>query len=363
VTDWGKRADMLVHEQDPFNAEPPRAALAAAMITSLDAFYVRNHGPVAEISPSGWRLEVSGLVHRELSLSLAQLRENFDEHEITATLQCAGNRRTGLLETRDIPGEAPWGPGATGTATWRGVRLTDVLAGAGCQEQAHHVVLVGADVSEEADPPQPFAVSIPRHKALAPEVLLAHTMNGEPLAAVHGAPVRVVVPGYIGARSVKWLERIVAQAEPGQGYFQALTYRLLPAETDPETIAPGEGVALGAIAVNSDILTPEDGTTVGAGELRVAGYAVAGDDRSIVRVDVSVDGGTTWRQARLGESPGPWAWSRWELGLAVAPGELEITVRAWDSAAAAQPEDPAHLWNPKGYVNNSWARVMVTVAA
>lgn len=359
---WGKRADLVVHGDDPFNAEPPRAALADARVTSLDAFYVRNHGPVPELDPSAWRLRVDGLVELELELSLAELRSRFAQHEVAATLQCAGNRRAGFLAVRDIPGEAPWGPGATGTAVWSGVRLTDVLAAAGIHESAEHVAFLGADVSEEPDPPQAFGASIPRHKATAEEVVLAWGMNGEPLPPVHGAPVRLVVPGYIGARSVKWLEQVTAQAEPSDNFFQAETYRLLPAEADPDAIAPGEGVALGAVAVNADILSPDQAATVAPGLLQVSGYAFAGDDRRIVRVDLSTDGGWSWRQADLLDQQSPWTWHLWETEVDVAAGTTEIVARAWDSAAAAQPESAAHLWNPKGYVNNAWARVSVSAA-
>jgi len=350
---------MTVHRYDPFNAEPSRAALAKASITANEAFYVRNHGPAPQVDPASWRLRVDGLVERDLELSLKELGTHFAEHEVVATLQCAGNRRRGLIDVRDIPGEEPWGPGATGTAVWCGARLCDVLAAAGLDDDAHHVAFLGADVSEEAKPPQAFGASIPRHKAMAAEVLLASNMNGRPLPRVHGAPVRVVAPGYIGARSVKWLERITARSGPSDNYFQTQSYRLLPPEADPDSLAPGEGVALGAIAVNSDILVPDDGAHVPAGRLAVAGYALAGDDRSIVRVDVSIDDGGSWRQAELLDQPSAWSWRRWETDVEVRPGPVEIVARAWDSAAAVQPEDPAQLWNPKGYVNNAWARVGV----
>lgn len=357
---WGKREDMTVHGEEPFNAEPPRAALADSAVTAAEAFYVRNHGGVPEIDPSSWRLRVDGLVEHELELSLDELKERFAAHEVTATLQCAGNRRVGFLEVRDIPGEAPWGPGATGNAVWRGARLTDVLEAAGLTDDVEHVAFLGADVSEEPDPPEVFGASIPLHKAKADEVLLAWDMNGEPLPTVHGAPLRLVVPGYIGARSVKWLEQVSARAEPSESFFQASTYRLLTPETDPDSIAPGEGMALGAVALNSDILVPDEGAELPAGALRVSGYALAGDDRAIVRVEVSTDGGERWRQADLLEDQGPWAWRLWETEVEVGEGPLDILARAWDSAAATQPEDPAHLWNAKGYVNNAWAKVSVT---
>ncbi|CAA9478436.1 MAG: hypothetical protein AVDCRST_MAG45-2 [uncultured Solirubrobacterales bacterium] len=357
---WGKRTDLVVHGEDPFNAEPPRAALADETVTSLDAFYVRNHGPIPEIDRSLWRLRVDGLVDGELELSLEQLKARFAEHELAATLQCAGNRRIGFLSVRDVPGEAPWGPCATGTAVWSGARLADVLAAAGMHDDAEHVAFLGADVSEEPDPAQPFGASIPRPKAIAAETLLAWSMNGEALPVVHGAPVRLVVPGYIGARSVKWVERITAQSEPSDNFFQAESYRLLAAEADPDAIAPGEGVALGAVAVNADILSPDEGATVATGPLRVSGYAFAGDDRGVVRVDVSTDGGRSWRQADLLDQRSPWSWRLWATEVDVAAETTDVVARAWDSAAAAQPESAAHLWNPKGYVNNAWARVSVS---
>ena len=235
---YGKRPSLIVHEEEPFNAETELGALDEDPITATDAFYVRGHGPVPELDPGAWRLRVHGLVERELTLSLSTLREAFRARTVTATLQCAGNRRAGLMAIRDIPGEAPWGPGATGTATWTGVALADVIALAGPRAAAAHVGFDGADLCPEAKPPQRFGGSIPLDKARRPEVLLAWAMNGEPLAPVHGAPLRVVVPGYIGARSVKWLERIEVRAEPWEGYFQHVVYRLLP-EDGRRAPAPG----------------------------------------------------------------------------------------------------------------------------
>jgi sulfite oxidase len=351
---YGKRGDLIVHEEEPFNAETGLAALAEGPLTATDAFYVRGHGAVPEIDSGGWRLHVHGLVERELDLSLTTLREAFQEREETATLQCAGNRRAGLVAIRDIPGEAPWGPGATGTATWTGVALADVLGLAGPLPEATDVGFEGADVSPEAEPAQRFGGSIPLDKACRPEVLLAWAMNGEPLPPVHGAPLRVVVPGYIGARSVKWLERIEVRSTPWQGYFQHVVYRLLPEDGKP---GPGAGIPLGIVALNSDVLSPA-GDTVTAGPVEVRGYAFAGGERHVGRVDVSLDGGR-WSQAELLDDLGPWAWRQWRVTVDLAPGAHEIRVRAWDSSAATQPEDEAALWNPKGYVNNAQPRIRV----
>jgi sulfite oxidase len=351
---------MVVHEEEPFNAETGPAALAEGPVTATEAFYVRGHGAVPEIVPEAWRLRVHGLVERELDLSLVTLREAFQEREETATLQCAGNRRVGLMAIRELPGEEPWGPGATGTATWSGVALAEVLALAGPLREAAHVGFEGADLCPEAKPAQRFGGSIPLDKACRPEVMLAWAMNGEPLPLVHGAPLRVVVPGYIGARSVKWLERIEVRSRPWEGYFQHVAYRLLPPDGKP---GPGAGMPLGLVALNSDVLSPANGETVAAGPVEVRGYAFAGGERHVARVDVSVDGGASWSQAELLEDLGRWAWRQWRTTVDLAPGEHEILVRAWDSSAATQPEEHATLWNPKGYVNNARPRVLVRVAA
>jgi sulfite oxidase len=358
---YGKRADLIVHQEEPYNVETCPAALAEGSVTATDAFYVRGHGAVPDIDPVAWRLRVHGLVERELHLSLATLREALRERTVTATLQCAGNRRAGLMAIREIPGEAPWGAGATGTAVWTGVALVDVLALARPLPDAEHVGFEGADLCPEAKPTtQRFGGSIPLDKACRPEVLLAWAMNGEPLPPVHGAPLRLVVPGYIGARSVKWLDRIEVRDTPWPGYYQHYVYRLVPEDRTP---GPGEGMPLGLVALNADVLSPADGDTVPAGPVEVRGYAFAGGERHVARVDVSVDGGATWSQAELLDDLGRWAWRHWRITLDLAPGEHEILVRAWDSSAATQPEDEAALWNPKGYVNNARPRVRVRARA
>ncbi|POX42743.1 sulfite oxidase [Streptomyces sp. Ru73] len=356
---WGKREDMVVHEEEPFNAEPPRAALAGRPLTEVAAFYSRNHGPVPRLDPSSWRLRVDGLVDRELELSLDELRSRFRPRTEVATLACAGNRRAGLAAVRPVPG-APWGPAAISTAEWTGVRLADVLRAAGPRTGAAHIAFLGADESPCTQPPQPFGGSVPLSKARGGEVLLAWSMNGEPLPAVHGGPVRVVVPGYIGARSVKWVRRLTARAEPSQNHFQAVDYRLLPPDADAHR--PGQGVPLGPLALNAEILSPDDGAQLAAGPTTVTGWAFAGGgERTVVRVDVSLDEGRSWVQADVDAPVGPWAWQHWRTLVSLPAGPAEIAVRAWDDTGATQPESPAHLWNPKGYANNSWARVRIDV--
>ncbi|GGF52623.1 sulfite oxidase [Marmoricola endophyticus] len=353
IPSHGKRLGTTVHEQSPFNAEPPAAALADPGLTRQDAFYSRNHGPVPEIDAHEWRLDVEGT-----SYSLDELAAGFDQHTVTATMQCAGNRRADLVEVREIPGEDPWRR-AIGTARWTGVRLGDVLAAVGAPLEGH-VAFSAPDVSTIPDPASGYGSSVPMTKARAPETLLAWRMNDVPLPALHGGPVRVVVPGYVGARSVKWVEQVRVQPEPSENYFQATAYRVLPPESDPDAAGPGDGISLGPWALNCDILSPQAGDLVPSGDLLVEGYALAAEHRAVARVDVCVDG-ATWTQAELLNDLGPWAWRRWRVRLPVTAGRRTVVARAWDDTGAQQPSDPAHLWNPKGYANTAWPRIPVEV--
>ena len=359
---WDKRSDMIVRNESPFNAEPPAAVLAAGEITDVDSFFTRNHGPFPDISPDQWRLTVDGLAEKPLTLTLDQLMGGFDAVSVVATLACAGNRRAELLDVRPIPGKEPWAHGAISTAEWRGVRLADVLEAAGVSHQGGlHVAFAAPDLAQEARPVQSYGSSIPLSKAMSPEVLLAWEMNGQPLPRIHGGPVRVVVPGYIGARSVKWVSAITVQPEPSENYFQALDYRILPPEMDPDTVLPGAGISMSALPLNCDILVPGDGAELPAGRLTVRGWALAGDGRGIGRVDVSIDGGQTWQQAQLEPAANQWTWRMWSLAVDVRPGPVQVTARAWDDTGVTHPESAASLWNPRGYANNAWSRVAVSV--
>jgi len=272
---------------------------------------------------------------------------------------CAGNRRSELAAVFPIPGQAPWGAGAIGHAVWSGVRLRDVLLAAGVDAPGGHVAFTGPDQAEDEGEVTEFGGSIPLEKALSADVLLADEMNGEPLPALHGYPLRVVVPGYIGARSVKWLSTITVQSDPSANYFQARTYRLFPAHVRTETSTQDHGVALGELPVNAVVCSPRDGEAVRE-RLRARGYAIAGGTRRIERVEVSLDQGETFLPAELLDAAGAGSWRLWAADLEVEPGPGELVVRAWDSAATTQPEDAAKIWNLKGYVNNAWHRVRFT---
>jgi sulfite oxidase len=187
-------------------------------------------------------------------------------------------------------------------------------------------------------------------------------MNGEPLAPVHGAPVRVVVPGYIGARSVKWLSTVTVQAEPSANYFQARTYRLFPTRVRSEAATDEHGIALGELPVSSAICRPLDGEAVGGAKLVVRGYAITGGTRRIERVELSLDRGASFVAAELLDGDSVGGFRLWEAELEVGAGPSEVVVRAWDSSASTQPESAAQIWNLKGYMNNAWHRIGFTAA-
>ena len=355
---WNKRADTRVHEVDPYNAEPSPAALAAESLTADDTFYSRNHGPIPDIDPAQWRLTVSNGRGATRTFSLDEIRRDFDEISTVATLQCAGNRRAGLIAVRDIPGEDPWTQCATSTARWSGVALADLLRACDVADNStDHVEFIGPDVSDLATPPQRYGSSIELSKAMSPGTMLTWAMNGQPLPRLHGGPIRVVVPGYIGARSVKWVDSITVRESPSDNWFQRVAYRVLPVDADPDTAGPGDGISLSSVALNCDFLYPDPATPIDAAEVLVGGYAFAGDERGISRVQVSTDQGATWMEADLAQPQGPWAWRRWSAVVALDAPAVELCVRAWDDAAATQPASAAELWNPKGYVNNSWGRL------
>ncbi len=253
---WGKRDDMIVRGQLPFNAEPPGVGVGRRWRSLRSMRSMRATMARFPTSRSRqWRLTVAGLVNNARTLTYDQLTTDFDQHNIVATLACAGNRRAELLTVRPIPARTRGSTGAISTAEWRGVRLADVLTAAGVhREDGLHVDFLAPDVAQEARPVQSYGSSIPLSKAMSEEVLLAWQMNGQPLPRAHGGPVRVVVPGYVGARSVKWVTAITVQPVPSQNYFQALDYRILPPEADADNVSPGEGISLSSLPLNCDIL-------------------------------------------------------------------------------------------------------------
>lgn len=338
------------------NGEPEAEALAAHFVTPEPHFFVRSHAPPPEVDPVAFRLSVEGLVERPLALSLSDL-EAFPTKETTATLQCAGNRRAEMSAVRPVSG-VPWQTRALSTAVWRGCTLADVLAQAGVAAGAAHIEFIGLDDCKTEKGRTPFGGSIPLAKAMECDVLLAWEMNGEPLPPAHGFPLRAVVPGYLGARSVKWLGRIVVRDTPSDNFYYADDYRLLPPDAGPTDSE--RGFPLGEMSVNAAILAPEGGARVAAGPVAFTGYATAGGTRTVERVELTTDGGASWMEARFLDPASPGAWRRWAAELALAPGAHVVAVRAWDSAANTQPERAEAVWNARGYMHHAWHRIEVT---
>jgi len=238
-----RHAGLLINSQEPFNAEPPAAALVNSYITHEDIFYKRNHGPIPILlEPLTYKLVVTGHVENSLSLSLEYI-QNLPKHTVVATLQCAGNRRTEMSMVQKVKGVG-WGPAALGTAAWTGARLSDILKLAKIENCStvsssggRHVEFVSCDVCKEENG-GPYKSSIPLLQATSPaaDVILAYEMNGKPLNRDHGYPLRVIVPGVIGARSVKWLETIIVSKVECQGFFQQRDYKMFPPWVDWNTI-------------------------------------------------------------------------------------------------------------------------------
>ena len=357
----GKHPAFIVRQAEPLNGGAPVELLCRQPITPNDLFFTRCHAPIPVVDPLSYRLRVEGRVQTLLDLSLDMLTA-FPRRELPAFLQCAGNRRREMEAVAPIPDEIIWDTEAVSSAVWSGVALTDVLEAAGVDAApGGHVAFEGLDVVSKQDARFPFGGSIPLDKALYGDVLLAYAMNGEALPPMHGYPLRVVVPGYIGARSVKWLGRIVVQDVPSDNYYQARAYRLFPGDATPGTTDWDAAMMLGEVPVVSIIGTPCADQTLPAGEIFVCGVALVGGGRRVERVDVSTDGGQTWARADLSDDGGHWAWRLWQWRTRLTPGDYQVVARAWDSAANTQPERVESVWNFKGYMNNAQHRVRVHV--
>jgi sulfite oxidase len=352
---------LIVYEGHPCNIGAPAACVRQTFLTPKERFFVRNHSSVPIVDVQRYRLSVTGMVRSPLDLSLDELRAGFPATQVLATLQCAGHRRKELAAFQPIAGEISWGADATSTAIWRGVPLREVLLAAGLAPGARHVAFLGLDTMEQEAEPSGFGGSIPIEKALSAETLLAYDMNDEPLPPLHGFPLRVIVPGYIGARSVKWVTNIHVQAHPSTNYFQEHAYKLFPPHVQAEQADWANGQMLGELPLNAAICHPQEGERLAAGPVRLEGYAVTGAGGHIERVELSVDEGATWTPATLLEPSTPWTWRFWEATLTLPAGTYQLAVRAWDSAGRTQPQDVRQVWNWKGYLNHAWHRVKVVI--
>lgn len=331
---------------EPLNAETAPRALDEA-ITPARAHFVRSNFTVPRIDPAEHRLRLEGAVREPVELGLADLAE-LPFRRVAATLECAGNGRVAM---EPLPRGEPWNGGAVGTAIWGGTPLVAVLERAGLRDGAVEILAEGADRGEKEGKGEiSFARSLPREKALDPDTLLAREMNGASILPEHGGPLRLVVPGWYGMASVKWVTRIEALTAPFRGYFQGDRY-VYEYRDGAEPVRE--------MRVRSLITAPAAGESVPRGRVRVAGWAWSGTG-AIRRVEVAVGGGDEWRPARIQPADSPYGWARWEYEWeAGEAGRHALRSRAADAAGNVQPD--VARWNVHGYGNNAVRPHFVTV--
>jgi sulfane dehydrogenase subunit SoxC len=312
---------------------------ARSRIVPNDRFFVRSNGPVPVVDLRSWRLDISGNVERPLSLSLVDLR-NLGSVELEAFLECAGNGRTRF---EPVPPGTPWRNDAVGNAVWEGVPLAWLLDLAGIKPGTVDVVTQGADFLE-------MRRGLPLAVARDPQVLVVWGMNGDPLPIVHGGPVRLLVPGWAGIASTKWLVGIEAIDRAFDGFWNTDNYVIWDERGDP--LRP-----VAEMPPKSVIVAPADGETISPGPVPIYGWAWSGF-APIQTVEISTDAGRCWQAADLhpGERRG---WRRWELVWKASPGRHRLRARATDERRLSQPV--VAPWNAKGYLMNASHEVVVAV--
>ncbi|HEX8171252.1 MAG TPA: sulfite oxidase [Thermoanaerobaculia bacterium] len=344
---------MLQMNGYPINAETP-LDLLTDYLTPIELFFVRSHWVPRMPDLKTWRLTIDGEVNRPLTLTIAELKK-LPRAEVTCVLQCSGNGRA--LHSPALPG-VQWRYGAVGNARWSGVRVKDVLARAGVKSSARHLGMFGSD-----DPPgkvPPFHRSIELAKALD-DCILAYEMNGQPLPPQHGAPLRLVAPGWAGDHWMKWLVRLAPSAAPVTGFYMDTAYRWPNAPGAPGvTFKPEEMHPVTELAVKSNITTAPPKARVGT-PVEIRGFAFSGAP-DIAKVEVSDDDGKTWRAATLDARHSPHAWRLWSFRWTPRRrGTARLVARATDSRGAAQAREA--VWNQSGYLFNAWHSVSIEVTA
>ncbi len=324
---------MVIREQEPLNMECPFRTLDGP-ITPNNQFFVRTHFPMPVIDASDWQLTVDGEVKSELTLSYTDLLE-LPARTAVVLLECAGNGRAQLgSKAKGLR----WESGAVGTAAWTGVPLSAVLEMAGVKKGAIEVILQGADSGVIADEPTSpgviaFERSLPLTKAIRPEVFLAYKMNGKYLTREHGFPVRAVVGGWYGMASVKWLTKVTVTATPFDGFWQSLEYSYWRRDRGRPTLTP-----VTEIQVKAQIARPTRLEAVPPGKAcRVSGAAWGGESE-VAKVEVSVDEGRTWAEAKLLGEAISFAWRLWEYTWEVprTTGQYQLRARATDANGRTQ---------------------------
>jgi len=331
---------------DPFNCESA-LDVQVGSLTPTALHFVRSSHPVPQIDVASWRLRVEGnSARQDVELTYQDLLAMPARSQVT-WLECAGNGRAFFESVQDQPvdeGQLPWGPFAAGNAEWTGVSLADVLDLAGVIHSALEVHIEGLDEGKRGRP-------IPLDVARRPTTILAYAMNGVPLTGDHGYPLRAIVPGWIGMNSVKWVGKVVISSTPVKVPTNTTTY-VLDGPDHPGT------PALTTQPVKSVVALPWD-TKLSAQPTAVRGFAWSGSG-PVARVEVSLDGGTSWQDARLAEPAGPLAWTPWEFAWTPAPGRHTIRTRATDAAGNSQPDEVT--WNRLGYLYNAVVAHPVEVA-
>jgi DMSO/TMAO reductase YedYZ molybdopterin-dependent catalytic subunit len=322
-------------------------------VTPVGLHYVLTHYDIPAVSAEDWRLTIDGRVSRRMKLNFDQLKE-MPRHTVRVTLECAGNGRATLSPR---PVSQPWLNGAVGTADWTGVPLADLLADADVLPDAVDVVFTGLDHGVERGVEQDYQRGLSLADALRKDVLVAYEMNGAPLPAQHGFPVRLVVPGWYGMAHVKWLTRIKVVDEPFDGY-QNLAYRLKQHSDElGEPVTRIEPRALLQPPGFPDFMTRA--RVLRPGDVTLTGRAWSGWGL-LTRVEVSTNDGHSWSETSLGEPAGEWAWRPFTFDWRAEPGEYRLRVRAYDDTGRRQAMEPE--WNRGGFTNNADQAIVVLVA-
>jgi DMSO/TMAO reductase YedYZ molybdopterin-dependent catalytic subunit len=329
-------------------------------VTPSDRMFVRNNLLIPDIDFKAHRIKITGLVESPLEFSMDELYKAFQGITVQGMLECAGSGRSAYAPRAS---GTPWlETGGMGCPRWSGVRLRDVLAAAGVKPGGAHVAGTGGDPGMIATVP-PVIRSIPLAKAVEPNTLIAWAMNDKPLPRVHGYPLRLVVPGWVGSASTKWLHTLTVLDAPFKGTYMDSSYRKPRHPIEPGQKMPAETVSTEAWPVKSMITSPAPNARIKVGaQATVRGRAWVGEGE-VDRVEVSLDEGKSWQQATLWRSEGgKYAWRRFTYDFTPAsPGYTTLIARAWDAAGNVQPAIPA--WNPLGYFWNGWHRVGVVVEA
>ncbi len=358
----GKDGLVILNDR-PINAETP-AHLLDDDVTPTDRHFIRNNGhPPRSVNAETWTLKIDGEVETPLQLTIDQLKERFEVVSLKLQLECGGNGRSSF----NPPASGnQWSVGAIANSQWTGVRYADVLRAAGVKPSAVYTGQYGADthLSGQADKDS-ISRGMPIEKALDPHNLIAFEMNGKPIHPMNGAPLRVVAPGWPASCSHKWLQRIWVRDVVHDGAkMTGSSYRVPKYPVAPGQKVPKEDFRIiESMPVKSLITWPKSGIELAAGtrKLGVRGHAWAGDF-SVSRMDVSIDFGVSWKEAKLEKAPNRYSWQRWQADIEFPmAGYYEVWAKATDDQGNQQPF--AIAWNPKGYLNNSLHRIALRIAA